>query len=248
MMPGDAPKHGYWGNLSTEDCAVLARFGIRTPFAGGSTVIAQDDSNRDIFIVWSGFTKVVFRIPNRTNVVLAVRGPGDIVGEMAHIRGGERSAAVAGLGSGETLRVPHAEFSLFLSRSGHAANLLRQTLVDRLQEADRDRIAAATLSFGQRLARLLLTLARRFGVREPGGGLTIALLSQEELAACVGGARRTLAREIADWRERGFVSTTRLSITVHRPDELARIVGPAAPLFLTHRAGVLTRRTAAPLR
>jgi len=162
-------------------------------------------------------------------VVLALRGPGDILGEMAHIGGGRRSAAVAAINDVDALWVSRAVFSDFLDRSRHASHMLRRTLVDRLREADRDRVAAASMTVGQRLARLLLKVARRYGVPNPDGGLTVALLSQEELAACVGSARRTVAREIGRWRERDIVSTTRLSVTVRKPEALARIVGPGAP-------------------
>lgn len=85
------------------------------------------------------------------------------------------------------------------------------------------------MTVGQRLARLLLKLVQRYGVANPEGGVTIGLLSQKELAACVGGAQRTVAREMRVWRDRNIISTTRLSVTVRRPDSLARIAGRSAP-------------------
>lgn len=230
-MTENEPRQGYWGSLAADDCVVLAKVGSRLTFSPGSTLLTQQDVTRDVIIVWSGFTKVVARVAARRHVVLAIRGPGDLLGEMAYINGGQRSAAVAAISEVDTLRVPRAEFSRFLSGSAHASHLLRRTLVDRLREADWNRIAAASMTVGQRLARLLLTLTQRHGVPSPGGGLTVALLSQDDLAACVGGGRRTVARQIRQWRERHIVSTTRRSVTVHEPKSLARMVGHGAPPF-----------------
>jgi CRP/FNR family transcriptional regulator, cyclic AMP receptor protein len=228
---GSEPRRGYWGKLTADDCVVLANVGSRLAFSAGRPVLAQEDDTGDVVIVLSGFTKVVARVAAGRHVVLALRGPGDLLGEMAHVNGGRRSASVAAISEVEVIRVPRADFSRFLDGSTHASRLLRKMLVDRLREADSDRIAAASLTVGQRLARLLLTLARRHGVPSPDGGLTVALLSQDDLAACVGGGRRTVARQMRQWRERDIVSTTRRSVTVRQPEALARMVGHAASAF-----------------
>jgi CRP/FNR family cyclic AMP-dependent transcriptional regulator len=225
------PQRGYWGRLTADDCVALANVGSRLAFAAGSTLLAQEDATGDVVIVWSGFIKVVARLATRRHVVLALRGPGDVLGEMAYINGGRRSATVAAISEVEVIRVPRADFGRFLDGSTHASHLLRRTLVDRLREADSDRIAAASMTVGQRLARLLLTLARHHGVPSPEGGLTVALLSQDDLAACVGGGRRTVARQMRQWRERDIVSTTRRSVTVRQPEALARMAGHSASPF-----------------
>jgi CRP/FNR family transcriptional regulator, cyclic AMP receptor protein len=221
MVARNEPMHGYWAGLAAEERAELTRIGARSTFTAGSTLVDPDSGSRDVIIVWSGFTKVVPATGNR-NIVLALRGPGDIIGEMASTSGDQRSAGIA-IDRVEALTVPRESFAQFLAGSGHASDLLRRTLVDRLREADGDRLAAASMSVGQRLARLLLKLAARYGVRGPTGEVTVGLLPQRELAACVGGARRSVARELALWREREIISIARRSVTVHRPEALARI-------------------------
>jgi len=86
------------------------------------------------------------------------------------------------------------------------------------------------MTVGQRLARFLLELAQRYGVSTPAGGTSIGVaLSQKDLAACIGGSARAVARELEVWRQRGFITTGRRSIVVLQPDDLKRIAGPAAP-------------------
>jgi CRP/FNR family transcriptional regulator, cyclic AMP receptor protein len=216
----NGPRSGYWGRLTPNERIALATVGKRLTVTAGSVLLAQQDTTRDVIIVWSGFTKVVARVAPRQHLVLGLRGPGDLLGEMAHVDGGPRSAAIAAVSK---------------------SHLLHRTLVGRLREADQDRIAAASMTVGQRLARLLLRLTRRYGVPGPQGGLSVALLSQNDLAACIGGGRRTVARQIRQWRERGIVSTTRLSVTVHRPEELARIAGLSPPPRSAGTAGLAGR-------
>jgi CRP-like cAMP-binding protein len=163
-------------------------------------------------------------------VVLALRGPGDVVGEMVSIGGGRRSATVTAIDRVEALLIDASRFVAFLSDSPHASSILTRILVGRLREADQHRLAAGSMTVGQRLARLLLDLANCYGVPARGGGTRIALaLSQRDLAAWVGGSHRTVAREMEKWRERGFVTTGRRSVIVQQKDALRRISGLREP-------------------
>jgi CRP-like cAMP-binding protein len=199
--------------------------GARSIFAPGRVLLAQQDDSRDVLVVWSGMVKAVVRGAAGRQVVLALRGPGDILGEIANISGGPRSAAVVAVNRVDALVIPGAAFSQFMDGCPRAADSVYRTVVDRLREADRDRLAAATMSVGQRLARMLLKLAAQHGVPAADRGLMIEQLSQEELAACLGCGARTVARQIAAWRERHIISTERLAITVYEPGELERLAG-----------------------
>ena len=225
MASEHQPQQGYWDSLTVDERAALTDVATVSTFSVGTVLLRAHDTTRDVVLVRSGYAKVVARPAAGQYVVLAIRGPGDLLGEMAHVRGGRRSAAALAINEVTALRVPAEEFGAFLTGSPHASHLLQRTLVDRLAEADLDRVAAASLAIGQQLARLLLKLAERYGVPAPGGGFTLALLSQKELAACIGAARGTVARQIGQWRNRRIVSTTRLAITIHQPLALARLVG-----------------------
>ncbi len=220
---------GFWRTLSAAERADLAAAGRVEIFAAGGVVIPHYDNSGDVLVIHSGMVKAVVTTADGRQVVLALRGPDDIVGELANVAGGARSATVVAVTRVEALAVPGRVFTNFLKDHPEAAEALHRTVVSRLMEADRDRLAAASMTVGQRLARLLLKIADRYGVPGPDGSLRTEQLSQEELAACVGGATRTVAREIALWRRRSIISTERRSITVHNPAALERIAGRHAP-------------------
>jgi CRP/FNR family cyclic AMP-dependent transcriptional regulator len=225
MAHAAEPQHGFWSGLGPADRAFLRRTGHRVTVRPGSPVLRQNDPSGDILLILSGYAKVAAH----RRVVLALRGPGDILGELAHVNGGRRCATIIAIDTVVALRIPRDRFHDLLDRSSPAARLLQRTLVDRLQEADRDRLATATMTVGQCVARMLLKLVQRYGVPAPDGSVTIAMLSQQELAACVGGATRTVVREMGAWRDRRIIATTRRSVTVYEPESLVRLAGRSAP-------------------
>src|SRR6266511_3539961 len=194
-----------------QERAALQAGGSWGDFLPGAVLFTQDDVSDHVAVIWSGYTKVVTGSTAGHEVVLALRGPGDVVGEMVSIGGGRRSATVTAIDRVEALLIDANRFVGFLNDFSHASAILTRILVGRLREADRHRLAAGSMTVGQRLARLLLAL------------------SQKDLAAWVGGSHRTVAREMERWRERGFVGTGRRSVTVREPAALRRIAGLREP-------------------
>jgi CRP/FNR family transcriptional regulator, cyclic AMP receptor protein len=220
----------FWGELSDSERSALTAVGARRTFAPGKAICDRHETADDVVILRSGFAKVLSGAPVGPDVVLAFRGPGDIVGEMVGIGGGQRCATVAAIGPVDALSIGLVPFAAFLSEHAHATTVLQRTLVNKLREADRDRLAAGCLTVGQRLARLLLKLAQRYGASTAGGGTTIGLpLSQRDLAACIAGSARTVSRELEQWRRRGILMTGRRTVIIMRPQDLHQIAGPTAP-------------------
>lgn len=217
----------YWASLTADERLSLKTAGTRMSFRDGSVVISQHDTSGVVVILLSGFVKAVQRIRPGRHVVLAIRGPGDILGEMATIDAGRRSVAVVAIGDVAGLVISQAVFHAFLEGSAHASRALHRTIVARLREADRERLAAATMTVRQRLAYLLLSLANRYG-QPTTDGVVLRLFSQRDFAACIGGAHRSVAREISSWRRAHVVSVGRRQITVHQPDELRRALSMRA--------------------
>jgi CRP/FNR family cyclic AMP-dependent transcriptional regulator len=230
MRDSTTPTQGFWADLTGRERDALEAVSTHSLFASGRTILDRQHLVDDVVILLSGFSKVVTRISNGPHVVLAVRGPGDIIGETVSVMDGLRTTSVDAIGLVEALRICRAAFAMVLAEHPRATAALQRTLVCKLREADDDRLAAGSMTVGQRLARLLLKLAHRYGGPLATGGTSIGVpLSQRDLAACVGGSARTVARELEDWRQRRFIETGRRTIAVIRPDALKRIAGPAAP-------------------
>ena len=214
---------GFWGLLTAPERALLASAGRTSVFPAGATVCVQGDPATHLFILTSGWVKVVSVSRGGQECVLALRGNGEVVGELAGEVTGYRTATIYAIGQVHSVVVPHDRFSAFLDEHPPAARAYRKMITQRWSDAADSLLAQSTASGAQRLARLLLDLAERHG-RGDGEQVIIALpLSQEELASLVSASRATVTRAFSSWRRRGVVQTGQHLVTITDLAALRRI-------------------------
>ena len=226
----DEDRPGFWGQLSPRDQDRLAAAGRIGQFPAGSTVCRQGDPATHLFVLISGWVKVVTVNRDGQEAVLALRGDGDVVGELAGELAGFRTATMYAVGDVTAVVIAHERFSAYLDGCPPAAHAYRRMLAQRFSDSADSLRAQATTSGAQRLARLLITLGRRHGAApgpEAGGpALVITLpLSQEELASLASASRATVTRALHDWRERGLIQTGHRRIAITNLDALQRLAG-----------------------
>lgn len=92
--------------LSAEAFAQLAGAGRMRRFREGEELMRQSEASGSMFVILTGGVRVV-RTPRdlARPVLLAVIGPGDVVGEMGLLDGGPRSATVTALGETVTVEI-----------------------------------------------------------------------------------------------------------------------------------------------
>jgi CRP/FNR family transcriptional regulator, cyclic AMP receptor protein len=170
---------------------------------------------------------VVASAPDGARFILGIRGPDDIVGELAGLNGHPRRGTVLTIGRVEALVLPGRRFVRLLIEHPAISLALARVLSERLAEADRYRLAVGSLGVAPVLARLMLDLASRFGHETDDGGWTLGVeLTQNDLADCLGVSSRTVARALAAWRESGVVATGRRFIVILQPAVLRAEASP----------------------
>ena len=159
--------------------------------------------------------KVASNSASGTEVVLALRGPGALLGELSAIDRWPVSATVTALEAVTALVVPHFEFERYLQNNGRVAFELMRQLTVRLRDADRKRIEFGSFDTTGRVAARLVELAERFGT-QTAQGLRIGLpLSQDELAGWTGSSREAVTKALRTLREEGTIQTGRMHVIVH---------------------------------
>lgn len=219
-MPDGSNLHrpGFWRALDERERAALREVARPQTFAARRPLCLQGDEHDHVIVVLAGWAKVTSTTPDGHEVVLAVRGPGDLVCESAALGRRVRSATVVALAQVHGLLVPAERFTAFLDAHPRSWRLISDTFVRRLDDADRRVRARASASGARRLATLLLQLAEeseRHFPAGPDGSVAIGPpLSQEELGSWVGASRETVARAMKDWRRQGLVRTGWRKVTV----------------------------------
>lgn len=200
----------------------LAERGRRRRWPSGASLFLEGERSSTVVIVVSGRVKVFSLTEHGEEVLLAVRGPGALLGELSAVDGAPRGASVAALDPVEALVVGVPAFVEFLRTHPDAAMVLLRLVTARLRDADRKRVEFGALDIPARVAGRLVELAERFG--EPDGdGVRIAVpLSQDELAGWVGASREAVAKALRVLRDRGLVTTGRRTTTVLDLDALRR--------------------------
>jgi CRP/FNR family transcriptional regulator, cyclic AMP receptor protein len=218
---------GFWDLLPDEERRTLWSLGPEREYPPGMVLCVEGDPATHVFILLDGWVKIFSVTGDGRESTLALRSPGDIVGEMAGETIGRRNATVQAMVTVRALIVGFDRFSSFLDTHQGGSRAYRHVMVYRWRDADAMLRIRTVTNGAQRLAGLLLSLAERLG-GQPEGVIEIALpLSQDELASLAGTSRATVARALNGWRRRGLVRTGQRRITLTDVPGLRRIAGPA---------------------
>lgn len=213
------------GSLSRESISDILRLGTQVRFQNGEALIREGEDDRDVFLLLKGWFKVLASGDGWGDLLLAVRGGGDLVGELAGFDGQPRLATVKAAGEGLARRIGHEDFQDYLNRHEEAARLVFRSVGEKLRWATRRRHEFTACSLDVRLARVLIELVRIYG-RPTGSGITIAPpLTQTDLAALVGASEPATHRALTGLRKSGLIETGYRRITVLRIDDLCALAG-----------------------
>jgi CRP/FNR family cyclic AMP-dependent transcriptional regulator len=199
-MPGGRQPafSGFLAELGQPVLEALRARGWRRRFPRGSMLFEEGGSTEQVMIVLSGRVKISHFTADGREIILAVRGPGELLGELSAIDQEPRSATALAAEPVEVLVLTVEDFQQFVSTTPRAAMVLLLGLTRRLREADRKRIEFAAFDTVGRVALRLLDLADQFG--EPtgsSGGVRITLpLSQQELAGLIGASREAVSKAL----------------------------------------------------
>ena len=161
----------------------------------GVTLLRQGEAGTHVLALRSGVAKVIRRERSGDLTLLAFRGPGELLGEVAVLDDGVRSASVLTISECVVGVMSKAEFLRFVTDHDLFPLLVRYALT-RLRESDLAR------GGGDVVGRLAVTLAGLAVISADsdvgtGRGLELAL-TRNELAQYLGISRNTVTAALAD--------------------------------------------------
>jgi len=210
----------FWELLSPDAAAALRERSGRRSYARGQALMHSGQVPHDVLVLRSGRVKVSATTESGRDVLLAIRGPGDLVGELSALDERPRSASIVALEPVEALAIAHRYFRALLEQHPSMALALLRMLSDRLRDADAKRIQIAGYTAMGRVAFCLLELCERFGAGGQGAVDITLPLSQEELAGWAGVSLESVGRSLQTMRGLGWIETRRRAIRVLDRDAL----------------------------
>jgi CRP/FNR family cyclic AMP-dependent transcriptional regulator len=194
-------------------------------FPAGASVLTAEQPGEAVYILLKGSVKVYVTHTDGSEVILAILGTGEIVGEMSLADSLGRSASVTTLEDSTFLWMDRRTFLSGMEEVPAIARNLVGILSRRLRLADTHTRSLAALDVYGRVAAQVLAFAREYGEPLPdGGGVLIPLrLTQTDLGGLVGASRVRVNQALSYYRKRGSISLDKEGrITVHEREVLAR--------------------------
>ncbi len=222
------PPGSFLGQLAEDDLAALLAAGRPATHRPGELILHEGGAPSVVLAVLGGTVKLTKVSTAGREVVLELRGGGEIVGELGAIDGEPRSASVVALDAVEVQAIPAAAFAALVRSSSGLSTVLIATLVQRLRaSAGRQLELGSTDSLG-RVCQRLAELAESHGETTPDGVLVLRAISQQELADWCGISRDGVVRALTELRRLGWVETGRQRLLLRDLDMLRERAGTAA--------------------
>jgi CRP/FNR family cyclic AMP-dependent transcriptional regulator len=200
--------------LDEGDRGDLLALGTPRRLTRGELLIREGDTGDEVYVLLSGLVKVSGGTYDGHTTLLAIRVPGDVVGELAALDQGTRSATVQACGDLDVRAIGRSMFDAYLTAHPAAAAALQRAVAAKLRQATRSRVDLLGAPALIRLARILDRLASGHGRPVDGGRRIDVPLSEGELAAMIGSSVASVQRGLAELRRLGLITRTYRHTTV----------------------------------
>ncbi|MFD1612536.1 Crp/Fnr family transcriptional regulator [Sphingomonas tabacisoli] len=203
-----------WGTTELQDLLERATL---FPMKKGDVLLHQGDHGDYLIILLDGTIRVSMVASNGREIILDYLEPGSVIGEIALLDGGERTASVTAVGEGQYLKLGAKAFREVLEKHPSVAWRLLREMARRLRNANNTIESDRAYASGPRLARSLQRLMQT-------GAEGVALrLSQSELGAFAGISRENINRQLGAWADAGVVALEHGRVRVLNKEVLEEI-------------------------
>jgi CRP-like cAMP-binding protein len=206
-LPGDAQAKlapdSLLQALEPEQIDAFLSQATRKELEPGDVIINQGDEGGDFAVyLLSGGLKVSLTSASGREIMLSYCSPGEIVGEIALLDSGPRTATVTAVVASSVLLLPSDLFLELVSASPQSMVRVMRELAQRVRQQNLVIESDRTFSMGPRLARALVRLIDK----DRGDGRLLYDPSQSDLGAFAGLARENVSRLLSDWESQGIVT------------------------------------------
>ncbi|MDM7999521.1 MAG: Crp/Fnr family transcriptional regulator [Dehalococcoidia bacterium] len=202
---------------------LAARLRARS-YRAGEVIFHQDDPGSSLHVIKSGCVKITTNSPEGQEIIMAILNEGESFGEIALLDGNPRSANAVAIQATQTLTLDRRDFLHIISCHPEMVSSVLAAVAAGWRRTSHLLEDAVFLDLPGRLAKRLLELADKHGVRTDKGIQVDLGLTQQDLGAAVGVSREALNKQLSLLQERGLVSLGKKRVTILRPAELRELI------------------------
>lgn len=214
--PGDLLKAMPW-SIRREFRKVAVQMELRPR----EILFHAGDVGDSCYLVRSGAVKASVVARDGQERLLAILGPGSLIGELALIDDEPRSATVSALRRCEVLHLTKAAFFRMADANPMIYRQALRLLTGRLRGTNDSVVAQGTVTVTGRVALAFASLAEGLGEQQKSGRIVLPhRISQTDIAGMAGVARENASRAINDLLRQGVLGRVGGFYSVERLTEL----------------------------
>lgn len=205
------------------EAAVALRSSMDTVnLSKGQILFHEGDRGERLYIITDGKMKLGHTSTDGRESLLAVLGPGELLGELSLFDPGPRTATATALTDASLMALAHVALRPWLTGRPEVAEALLAALARRLRRTNEQMADLVFSDVPGRVAKTLLELGEKFGRQLPDGLHVTHDMTQEELAQLVGASRETVNKALADFAARGWIRLESRSVVLLDTERLDR--------------------------
>jgi CRP-like cAMP-binding protein len=204
----------FLGSLTSKQRNSLLALGSRHQYRPGQVVMREGGPADIVVVILRGLAKVVAVSEGGKEILLGLRGTGDLVGEMAVLSRRPRSATVIAATDLRGSVIRAASFVAHLERTPQLANRVSDIVADKLRAANRRRLEYNAYLAEGRVALVLCEVALAHGHREGTAWRIGPEITQADLASLASTSVRTIEKVLRSLEDDHLVARRRRDLVV----------------------------------
>ncbi len=197
--------------LSTAERSALARVTQEKRYAKGETIFSAGEPSEAVWVVKTGRVHLMRFLSEGKASTTCVMTPGETFCCLPALDRKEYPTDALAAEDSVVVRIPSEAFHQAMGRSPAFAQQTVCMFCDRLRQVEH-KSCMVYESAEVRLAQVLLTLSKKFGPTVP--------LTRQELAELAGTTHETAIRALSQFKQRGWIRSTRGKTTILRIQQL----------------------------
>lgn len=193
---------------------------VRRRYAKDEAIFHEGEIGDTFHVIQKGRVLIEVSTARGDVAALAVRGPGEVLGELAIVGSGRRTAKVTALEATETLALTQATLDEMRMADPSVNTRLLEILAEKLQETMDQLMEVLFIPVEARVLRVVLRLAEAF---DSGTHPIIIRVRQEDIAAMAGTRRQTANRPLKAAEAQGAIRVGRGRVEVLDRDLLEKL-------------------------
>jgi len=217
-------RHFLFAKLSPNEIDTLISYSRVERYRAGREIFAKGSPGQSLMAVLRGSVKISSLSVGGKEVVFAIYNEGDIFGDMSVLDGGERSADATAMTDCELLVLSRRDILPLLERRADLCMILLKVLCHRLRQTSEQVEDVVFRHLESRVAKALLQLVERVGLRALNSPSVELHVSQRELGSMAGGSRESVNKILQNWHRQGLIDISKGSIIIRNVEAIERLI------------------------